>query len=313
MSDAVTSLFDPPPPRPWRPRPWLSALLSAVVPGTGQFYVGRPLRAVIVSGVAMAWPALVLVAVTPLGTAAARLAGLTMGILLFAIVPAVDAWHLAHADARAGGTSVPHSAKSYALAAYGAFVLLALRPLVVGPLLTRVVQIYRVDGVSMSLTLQNDDRVIATPFSGPVRRRMVVVWRADGGAIVTHRVVGMPGDRLEMRNFMLLVNGLDVEGEALRPASDVHVADDEFAWQREFLTGDVPPDRYRPSYGDWGPIRVPRDRYFVLGDNRYGSRDSRQRGFVRRDQILSRVRWVVAAFDHKTHGPRFDRMGRDVP
>ena len=142
---------------------------------------------------------------------------------------------------------------------------------------------------------------------------MVVVWRADGGAIVTHRVVGMPGDRLEMRNFMLLVNGLDVEGAALRPARDVHGADDEFAWQREFLTGDVPPERYRPSYGDWGPIRVPRDRYFVLGDNRYGSRDSRQRGFVRRDQILSRVRWVVAAFDHTTHGPRFDRMGHDVP
>ena len=324
MSDAVTSLFDPPPRRPWRPRPWLSALLSAVVPGTGQLYVGRPLRAVIVSGVAMAWPALVLVAVTPLGSAAARLAGLTMGILLFAIVPGIDAWHVAqnaglkprHLSSGGGALpphSVPHSAKWYTLGAYAAFVLLALRPLVVGPLLTRVVQIYRVDGVSMSLTLQNDDRVIATPFSGPVRRRMVVVWRADGGAIVTHRVVGMPGDRLEMRNFMLLVNGLDVEGAALRPASDVHVADDEFAWQREFLTGDVPPERYRPSYGDWGPIRVPRDRYFVLGDNRYGSRDSRQRGFVRRDQILSRVRWVVAAFDHTTHGPRFDRMGHDVP
>jgi signal peptidase I len=313
VSEGVTSLFDPPPPRPWRPRPWLSALLSAVVPGTGQLYASRPLRAVIVSSVAMAWPAVVLVAVTPLGSAAARLAGLTMGILLFAIVPAIDAWHLADADTRAGVASAPHSAKWYTLGAYAAFVLLALRPLVVGPLLTRVVQIYRVDGVSMSLTLQNDDRVIATPFSGPVRRRMVVVWRADGGAIVTHRVVGMPGDRLEMRNFMLLVNGLDVEGAALRPANDVHVADDEFAWQREFLTGDVPPQRYRPSYGDWGPIRVPRDRYFVLGDNRYGSRDSRQRGFVRRDQILSRVRWVVAAFDHTTHGPRFDRMGHDVP
>ena len=142
---------------------------------------------------------------------------------------------------------------------------------------------------------------------------MVVVWRTDAGAVVTHRVVGMPGDRLEMRNFMLLVNGLDVEGSALRPARLIGGAGEEFAWQREFLTDDVSPERYRPSYGDWGPIRVPRDRYFALGDNRYGSLDSRQRGFIRRDQIIARVRWVFAAFDPKTHGPRFDRMGHDVP
>ena len=192
-------------------------------------------------------------------------------------------------------------------------MLFGLRPFVVVPLLMRALQVYKVDGVSMSLTLQDDDRVIATPLTGPVRRRMVVVWRTDGGAIVTHRVVGMPGDRLEMRNFMLLVNGLDVEGSALRPASLVSAAGEEFAWQRDFLTGDVSPDRYRPSYGDWGPIRVPRERYFVLGDNRYGSLDSRQRGFIRRDQIVARVRWVFVAFDQKTHGLRFDRMGHDVP
>jgi signal peptidase I len=199
------------------------------------------------------------------------------------------------------------------LLSYVAFVLFVLGPFVVLPLVKRAVQVYQIDGVSMSLTLQSGDRVIATPLTGPVRRRMVVVWRTTGGAVVTHRVVGMPGDRLEMRNFMLLVNGLDVEGAALRPARLVDVAGEDFAWQREFLTREVAPDRYRPSYGDWGPIRVPPNRYFVLGDNRYGSLDSRQRGFVGRHQILARVRWVFAAFDPKTHGPRFDRMGHDVP
>ena len=150
-----------------------------------------------------------------------------MGMLLFVFCPAIDAWHVAHS--RGGGLSPASSSNRsssrhfgsrwYVLVAYVAAVLFGLRPFVVVPLLTRAVQVYKVDGVSMSLTLQNDDRVIATPLSGPVRRRMVVVWRTDGGAIVTHRVVGMPGDRLEMRNFMLLVNGLDVEGSALRPAA----------------------------------------------------------------------------------------------
>ena len=311
MSDAVTSLFQPQATQPWRPRPVLAALLSAIVPGTGQLYAGRPVRALVFSAVAVAWPALVLLVVTPLGSAASRLAGVTMGMLLFVFCPAIDAWHVAHS--RAAASSAPHSSRSYVLVAYVVMVLFGLRPYVVVPLLTRAVQVYKVDGVSMSLTLQNDDRVIATPLSGPVRRRMVVVWRTDGGAVVTHRVVGMPGDRLEMRNFMLLVNGLDVEGSALRPAGVVRGAGEEFAWQREYLTGDVSPDRYQPSYGDWGPIRVPPERYFVLGDNRYGSLDSRQRGFVRREQIVARVRWVFAAFDPKTHGPRFDRMGHDVP
>lgn len=320
MSVAVTSLFDAPPSPPWRPRPWLAALLSAVVPGTGQLYAGRPVRAALVSAVALAWPALVLLAVTPLGTAAARLAGVTMGMLLFVLCPAIDAWHLAGAaNARcteSGGRATAAHASTrrwYVLASYVAFVLFVLAPFGVVPLLTRVVQVYQIDGVSMSLTLQSGDRVIATPLAGPIRRRMVVVWRTDGGAVVTHRVVGMPGDRLQMRNFMLLVNGLDVEGTALRPARLVGIAGDDFAWQREFLTGDVPADRYRPSYGDWGPIRVPPNRYFVLGDNRYGSLDSRQRGFVSREQIVARVRWVFAAFDPKTRGPRFDRMGHDVP
>ena len=77
--------------------------------------------------------------------------------------------------------------------------------------------------------------------------------------------------------------------------------------------GEIPPERYRPTYGDWGPIRVPPDRYFVLGDNRYGSLDSRQRGFIRRAQIVARVRWVFAAVDPSTHRLRLERMGRDVP
>lgn len=320
MSVAVTSLFDPLPSPPWRPRPWLAALLSAVVPGTGQLYAGRPVRAALISAVAVAWPALVLLAVTPFGTAAARLAGVTMGMLLFVLCPAIDAWHLAgaaHARCTASGgrATAAHASthRWYVLASYVAFVLFVLAPFGVVPLLTRVVQVYQIDGVSMSLTLQSGDRVIATPLAGPIRRRMVVVWRTDGGAVVTHRVVGMPGERLEMRNFMLLVNGLDVEGSALRPARLVGIVGDDFAWQREFLTGDVRADRYRPTYGDWGPIRVPPNRYFVLGDNRYGSLDSRQRGFVSRGQIVARVRWVFAAFDPKTHGPRFDRMGHDVP
>ncbi len=60
-----------------------------------------PFERVIFSAVAVAWPALVLLVVTPLGSAASRLAGVTMGMLLFVFCPAIDAWHVAHSRSAA--------------------------------------------------------------------------------------------------------------------------------------------------------------------------------------------------------------------
>lgn len=261
-----------------------------------------------VSLVAVAWPVTVLFLLTRLGTPAARMAGLTLALLLLVFAAAIDAWHVARI---APGNRRRAGARWYVLAAYLGLVLFGVRPLV-GALAAHVLRVYRIDGVSMSLTLESGDRVVATPLRGPVRPRMVVVWRTPGHQIFVHRVIGMPGDTLEMRNFMLLVNGLDVEGSAIRPAALVTRPEAEFAWQREFLADGTPPSDYHPSYGDWGPIRVPRGRYFLLGDNRYGSRDSRQRGFVAREQIVARVRWILVSTDDESSRVRFDRMGRDV-
>jgi signal peptidase I len=281
--------------------------LSAVAPGTGQLYAGHALRAVAFSAIWVALPALALLAVTPLDTAAARLAVLVLVALLSVIGAATDAWHLAQSPGRAR----PLWRRWYVLAAYVFVVLFALRPLVAAAS-WRLVQIYTVDGVAMSLTLLSGDRVLATPLTGRVRPRMVVVWRAADGRPFTHRIVGMPGDSVAMRNFRLLVNGIDIEGAGAYPVRSFMDEAGEFAWQREYLADSTPPHRYHPTYGDWGPLRVPTGHYFVLGDNRYGSRDSRHLGFVRRDQIVARVRWVFASLDDNTRHVRFERMGHDV-
>jgi signal peptidase I len=223
------------------------------------------------------------------------------------ICAAVDAWHLT--QSREPGSWWWR--KWYVLAAYVGVILVVVRPMV-GAASGRLVQLYTVDGVAMSLTLLSGDRVLATPLAGRVRPRMIVVWQGDDGRPFTHRVVGMPGDTVAMRNFRLLVNGLDIEGAAAQPARWRVTDGGEFAWQREYLADSTPPDRYHPSYGDWGPLRVPPGHYFVLGDNRYGSRDSRHLGFVRRDQIVARVRWVFASLDETTRHLRLGRMGHDV-
>lgn len=129
------------------------------------------------------------------------------------------------------------------------------------------------------------------------------------------RVIGLPGDTLEMRDKALFVNGrrqvepyvrhVDGQDEQYRP---------QFAWQRQFLTADVDAEAYRPSRDDWGPIVVPPDHYFVMGDNRDNSADSRYWGFVPEEAIKGQP--LIVYFSKNTGKPipwvdeiRFGRIG----
>lgn len=106
------------------------------------------------------------------------------------------------------------------------------------------------------------------------------------------RLVGMPLDTLEMRDKALFLNGsplwepytrhMDDRGDAVHP---------DMEWQSHHLIAG-PPVGYHPTRDNWGPIVVPEGRYFVLGDNRDNSEDSRYWGFVTRDQIRGKP-WLV--------------------
>jgi signal peptidase I len=136
---------------------------------------------------------------------------------------------------------------------------------------------------------------ITLPSFGAPERGEVVVFNPphEPSKHYVKRLVGMPGDTLEMRDKALLVNGVpskepyarhgDEHGDAVHPG---------MAWQARFLAGGPRPGRYRPSRDNWGPIVVPEDRYFVLGDNRDNSEDSRYWGFVERESIRGRP-WIV--------------------
>jgi signal peptidase I len=107
------------------------------------------------------------------------------------------------------------------------------------------------------------------------------------------RLLGLPGDTLEMRGKRLFVNGDELDEPYVRyqdPYGDAFHPG--MGWQRAFLVEDDAASTYRPSRDNWGPIVVPEDRLFVLGDNRDNSEDSRYWGFVEPRQVTGRP-WVV--------------------
>jgi signal peptidase I len=124
--------------------------------------------------------------------------------------------------------------------------------------------------------------------------------RTQADVKVVKRLVGMPGDTLEMKDNALLRNGIrQVEPFTQHSDSLTDPAEPEMrTWQLEYLLPDVDRASYRPSRGNWGPIVVPAGQYFVMGDNRDNSYDSRYWGFVDRRVIRGRPLFVYYSFDH---------------
>ncbi len=132
------------------------------------------------------------------------------------------------------------------------------------------------------------------------RRGDVIVfeWPKDRSKDFVKRLVGLPGDTLAMRDGMLIRNGLALAEPYVThsdPAADP--VWDDFRWQGDFLVRTAGAAvAYHPSRNNWGPIVVPREQYFVLGDNRDNSLDSRYWGFVPRQNIIGRPMFVYWSF-----------------
>jgi signal peptidase I len=152
-------------------------------------------------------------------------------------------------------------------------------------------------------------------WADPQRGDVVVLVSPVDGRRLVKRVVGVPGDLLEVRGERLLVNGeaatyqtLELADRAARGTSDLPSK----ALARETVAGRshrVMAEVTNGPASDIGPVRVPEGRYFLMGDHRDASYDSRFWGFAERRAILGRVEGIAVSLDWEHHlAPRWGRF-----
>lgn len=155
-----------------------------------------------------------------------------------------------------------------------------------------------------------------TPRRGDV---IVFEYPKDPTLNYVKRVIGGPGDVVEMQAGQVFVNGSALSEPYVQRIDPLHDNyESEFTWQRNFLVGHTAEQRrfYRPTRDTWGPLRVPKGKYFVLGDNRDNSADSRYWGFVDERAVKGRPLVVYFSYDRATRDPlpwltdiRWGRLG----
>ena len=270
-------------------RPWLAALLSMVLPGFGQFYVGDANRAlgIFLAFVLLQIPLLIIVTlILPIKLTAVSVVLATLisiGVWIYAIL---DAWRMA----KRCNPFVPAAWQTRTVYT-SVFLLTAfvLLPSVIGYVRQHLVQPFRIPSGSMSPTLQIGDMIFAnmsyncpTCFKAVKRGDVAIfVYPDNRTQLFVKRIVALPGDTIRIEAGELIING--------KPSPDAFSGDTSVNMEeRKVAPGHV----------------------FVLGDNRTASRDSRDFDDVPLSDVVGRPRQIW--FSYGEDGVRWDRIGQAV-
>lgn len=300
-------------------RPWLALVAGLLLPGLGQIYCGDLARgALVLLSFAMLLPG-----AAWLGVHAPRvlcaplvLAAVLASLLVYvgATVAAVRCARRSHPDFVPG----PWNRGIVYLALFMLGHVFLLAPLA-RHARGELVESFKVPSASMMPTILPGDRFLADKRVGhpggiKLRRGAIAVflYPNDRTMMYVKRVIGLPGDRIELDGTSLKVNGVELRQETLgslgTPALDRLLADHQAV--RETVDG--------TSYTVlWGKddeakplsLTVPNGQVFVLGDNRKSSRDSRHFGVLPLADVTAVARQVWFSSDRE-HGVRLGRVGK---
>ena len=173
-----------------------------------------------------------------------------------------------------------------------------------------VVQAFKIPSGSMLDTLQIGDHLLVSKFAYDVRLPSNIFLETTGGKVIFEtgdperrdiivfkfpedekkdfikRVIGLPGETIELRDKIVYIDG--------KPLDEPYAIHTRFNMQ--------------PVRDNFGPYKIPEDQFFVMGDNREGSYDSRWWGTVKREKIVGKaliIYWSWASISDI----RFNRIG----
>jgi signal peptidase I len=192
--------------------------------------------------------------------------------------------------------------------AVGLFLFLVLR--------TFAIQTYTVISGSMENTFLIGDFIVVSKVAygatipGTTKRIPGITEPKRGDIVVfdsnhdddklVKRLIAAPGDTVAMLNGVVILNGVAQAEPYVQhiDATNDAVIDAGLLWQREFRPASEATREYYPTRATWGPIVVPPDEYFMMGDNRDTSYDSRWWGFAKKSEIIGRAEFIYFSWSH---------------
>ena len=185
---------------------------------------------------------------------------------------------------------------------------------------------------SMNPTIVEGDRILVDkaaygwrlPFTtlrlthgdDPQRGDIAIFSSPEDGVTLVKRVIGLPGDTVEMRDEQLLINGVVTSYAPTSVPADPDLPSTTREQEHRYFTEQLDGHPHaimllpaRPTVRSFGPQRVPEGQYLMLGDSRDNSKDSRFIGFVPRDSIVGRAHRVLYSLDaERWYAPRGSRL-----
>lgn len=277
-------------------KPWLAVLLSILVTGLGHIYSGKIQKGLFL----YLLQAIVLIFILSIVVFYTNIFS-----YIFAFVSGIAFIIYCAADAL---KTARFGKDSYTLKRYNRWYVYALcyilSNIIIQPVVTHLIKentimAYKIPSGAMLPTIFIGDhilvnRIINKSHSPKVGDIIVFEYPKDPKTDYIKRIVAIGGDKLEVLNKNLIVNDIE-QNEIYAQHVDSRILDNETS----------PRDNF-------GPITVPNNSVFVMGDNRDNSYDSRFWGFVRLDQIKGKAISIYWSWDKEEKKVRWGRIGERI-
>lgn len=276
--------------KPKKKTPWIAALLTFLTIGLGHFYIGTARRGLIFFAMSFVLSFLAILAGSIDQLPVTLFIIISTGIFLYTYA-ILDTLKLIRI--------LPDAPPKVYSKWYVYFLLYLVNSTFFTPLLSTtfvdtIGKAYVVSDVSMTPTLLSGDHILVdTSTDAPLTRGDVIAFNSHDELNITYikRIVGVSGDKVQLKRGDLFINDTMVQEDYL-------------------LASELAPENHRSQ--SFGPVVVQERAYFVLGDNRPNSFDSRSFGFLERDQINGKVQCFYWSWDSKNKKVRWNRIGQNI-